>query len=88
MKIQQNRIELVTKPGFYLVKVAYDFVQQPEALQTLLIDVVLVVELLVVGDLGEHDGNVLVAFTVQLLPEDRTITRLVHNRHAAVIGLL
>ena len=50
MKSQQNRIELVTKPGFYLVKVAYDFVQQPEALQTLLIDVVLVVELPVVGD--------------------------------------
>ena len=72
----------------YFVEVADDLVEEPEALETLLVDVVLVVELLVVGDLGEHDGNVLVAFTVQLLPEDRTITRLVHNRHAAVIGLL
>ena len=53
--------------SFYLVKVAYDFVQQPEALQTLLIDVILVVELPVVGDWGKHHCYVLVFLAVKLL---------------------
>ena len=48
-KVQNSRF-IQNLRSFYLVKVAYDFVQQPEALQTLLIDVVLVVELPVVGD--------------------------------------
>ena len=54
-----------------LVEVDYNLVKEPETLETLLVDVVLVVELLVVGDLREHDGNVFVAFAVQLLTEDR-----------------
>ena len=53
--------------SFYLVKVAYDFVQQPEALQTLLIDIVLVVELSVVWDRGKHHCYVLVFLAVKLL---------------------
>ena len=51
----------------YLVKVTDDFVEESEAFQTLLVDVVLVVELPVVGDGGEHDPDVLVPLVVQLL---------------------
>ena len=51
----------------HLVEVADDFVEESEALEALLVDVVLVVELLVVGDLGEHDGDVFVALAVQCL---------------------
>ena len=53
----------------HLVEVADDFVEESEALEALLVDVVLVVELLVVGDLGEHDGDVFVALTVQFLQD-------------------
>ena len=60
----------------HLVEVADDFVEESEALEALLVDVVLVVELLVVGDLGEHDGDVFVALTVQFL-QDRYQRRCV-----------
>ena len=53
----------------HLVKVTDDFVEKSETLEALLVDVVLVVELLVVGDLGEHDGDVFVALTVQFLQD-------------------
>ena len=53
----------------HLVKVTDDFVEESETLEALLVDVVLVVELLVVGDLGEHDGDVFVALTVQFLQD-------------------
>ncbi len=51
----------------YLVKIADDLIEKPETLESLLVDVVLVVELLVVRDGREHDGHVLVAFAVQVL---------------------
>ena len=50
-----------------LVEVANDFVEESEALEALFVDVILVVELFVVGDAGEHDGDVFVALTVQFL---------------------
>ena len=53
-----------------LVEVANDFVEESEALEALFVDVILVVELFVVGDAGEHDGDVFVALTVQFLREN------------------
>ena len=50
-----------------LVKVADNLVEEPDALEALFVDVCLVVELLVVGDGGEHDADVLVPLWVQLL---------------------
>ena len=50
-----------------LVEVADDFVEEPNALESLLVDVSLLVELLIVGDLGKHDGDVFVALAVQCL---------------------
>lgn len=51
----------------HLVKVTDDLIQQPETLETLLVDIVLVVELLVVGYGSKHDGNAAVALMVQFL---------------------
>ena len=51
----------------HLVEVADDLIEKSEALESLLVDVVFVVELLVVGDRGEHHGDVLVPLAVQLL---------------------
>lgn len=50
-----------------LVKVTDDLVQQPKTLETLFIDIVLIVELLVVGYGSKHDGNATVALMVQFL---------------------
>ena len=66
--LSQNHTKQRSMGGLsHLVEVADDFVEESEALEALLVDVVLVVELLVVGDLGEHDGDVFVALTVQFL---------------------
>ena len=66
--LPQNHTKQRSTGGLsHLVEVADDFVEESEALEALLVDVVLVVELLVVGDLGEHDGDVFVALTVQFL---------------------
>ena len=51
----------------YLVKIADNFVEEPQTLEALLVDVVLVVKLLVVRNAGEHDGHVLVPLAVELL---------------------
>lgn len=61
-----------TKQLSNLVKVADDLVQQPEAFQALLVDVILVVKLLVVGNGGEHDGDVFVPFAVKRLHKNRS----------------
>ena len=53
--------------GAHFVEVADDLVEEPEALEALLVDVVLVVELLVVGDRGEHHCAGFVSLTVQFL---------------------
>ena len=53
-----------------LVEVADDLVEEAEALQALLVDVVLVVELFVVRDGGEHHGHVLVPLGVELLERE------------------
>ena len=62
--------------GTHLIKVADDFVQKSETLQPLLVHVVLVVELCVVRDGGEHDGDVLVTLGVQLLKRRRQCSAL------------
>ncbi len=53
----------------HLVKVADNLIKQPEALQTLLVNVVLVVELLIVGDGGEHHSDVLITLVIELLED-------------------
>jgi len=50
----------------YLIEITNDFIQQTQALQTLLVDICLVVELLVVGNGGEHHGHAGVALVVEL----------------------
>lgn len=50
----------------YLIEITNDLVQQTQALQALLVDVCLIVELLVVGYGGEHDGHTGVTLVVQL----------------------
>ena len=51
----------------YLVKITDDLIQESDALQPLLVDVVLSVELLVVGDGGEHDTDVVILLRVELV---------------------
>lgn len=50
----------------HLIEITNDLVQQTQALQALLVDVCLIVELLVVGYGGEHDGHTGVTLVVQL----------------------
>lgn len=49
-----------------LIEIANDLIQETQALQALLIDVRLIVELLVVGYGGKHDGHTGVALVIQL----------------------
>ena len=67
----------------YLVKIADNFVEEPQTLEALLVDVVLVVELLVVGDGREHHGDVLVPLVVQLLRREfiKAVLYLIQTNH-------
>ena len=51
----------------YLVKVTDDLIEQANTLQALLVDIILIVELLVVGDGGEHDAYVVILLRVQII---------------------
>ena len=51
----------------YLVKVTDDLIKQANTLQALLVDIILIVELLVVGDGGEHDADVVILLRVQII---------------------
>lgn len=53
--------------SLYLVKISDDFVKQPQALQSFLVDVRLGVELFKVWDGGEHDTNQVVGLVVEIL---------------------
>lgn len=57
---------LTQSASSHLIEIANDLVQQAQALQALLIDVCLIVELLVVGYGGKHDGHAGVALVIQL----------------------
>ena len=51
----------------YLVEIADDLIEQSDALQALLVYIVLGVEFFVVGDGGEHDADVVILLRIQLL---------------------
>lgn len=50
----------------YLVEITNNFIQETQTLQALFVDIRLIVELLVVGNGGEHDRHARVALVVEL----------------------
>ena len=48
----------------YLVKVTDDLIEQSDALKTLLVDVILKVELLVIGNGSKHNADVVILLGV------------------------
>jgi hypothetical protein len=52
---------------FYLVKICDDFVKKPEALNALVVEVQLDVELVEVGDAGEDNAHAGVGLAVEIL---------------------
>lgn len=67
----------------HLIVVTDDFVEEPETLKALLVDIRFVIEFLVVGDGGKHDAHTGVALVVQFLllvwrvREERQVANLV-----------
>jgi hypothetical protein len=51
----------------YLIKITNYLVEQSQTLETLLVDVIFVIELFVIGDGGEHDRDTTVSLVVELL---------------------
>lgn len=75
MKTPARSATVSVRATLYLVKVGYDLVEETQALQALLIDIGLGVELFEVGDGGEHHTHRLVRLMIKVLvTSEREIT--------------
>lgn len=52
----------------HLIKIRDDLIEQPETLHALVVAIQLHVELVVIGDGGEHHAHALVRLVIQVLP--------------------
>lgn len=56
-----------TEKMTYTIKVRDDFIEEPQALNTPIVDALLRIEVREIGDRGKHNPNLIIRLAVQLL---------------------
>lgn len=68
----RHSVKAARLKDIYFIKISNDFVEQPEALQSFLVDVRFGVKLFKVRNGGEHDAHQVIGLVIQVL-RDKTV---------------
>lgn len=63
----KNNLKLIARSNTYLIKLADDFVEQSKTLESLFVDVALIVKFLIIGYRSKHDGNTRISLMIEIL---------------------
>lgn len=63
----KNNLILIARSNTHLIKLTDDFVEQSKTLESLLVDVALIVKFLIIGYRSKHDSNTRISFVIEIL---------------------